>query len=262
MYRAFNLQPFVWNTETTWHAEGQKLEEDTSKTIKKGLSEFIERGEVNGSKLQNHWFPKIPASVFISHAHADKDRALNLAGWLKSKFQITSFIDSVVWGHLDDLLYKFDDKWCWSDDKKTFSYELRNKSTSHVHMMLATALSQMMDATECIIFVSSPNSVTVEESVKKLHSPWIYHELNMVHLLRKRDPEDHRPMIKESKLAKSFEFSRKESISIFYEADFSSLTNLTHKALGAWANEWSANKKHFDHPLDALYKIAPHVSKN
>lgn len=67
-------------------------------------------------------------------------------------FGLEAFIDSCSWGYCDDLLNKIDKKYCYDSKKKTYDYHLRNYTTSHVHMMLSTALAEMMDNTECIIF--------------------------------------------------------------------------------------------------------------
>ena len=64
--------------------------------------------------------------------------------------------------------------------------------TSHVHMMLDTALTEMIDNTECIMFYNTPNSVLLADDLQKIKnekkkvtlSPWIYHELAMTSLVR------------------------------------------------------------------------------
>lgn len=51
---------------------------------------------------------------------------------------------------------------------KTYDYNLRNYTTSHVHMMLATALTEMIDNTECIMFYNTPNSVLLADDLQKI----------------------------------------------------------------------------------------------
>ena len=68
---------------------------------------------------------------------------------LKDCFGLTAFIDSCIWGHSDKLLKIIDNKYCRNSDD-SYNYTARNFSTSHVHMMLMTALNKMIDKTECL----------------------------------------------------------------------------------------------------------------
>nr|MBK7064154.1 hypothetical protein [Deltaproteobacteria bacterium] len=68
---------------------------------------------------------------------------------MEKTFGLTAFVDSSVWGDANELLAEIDNRFCWSDDRRTYDYRKRNNSTSHVHMMLATALSVMIDRCEC-----------------------------------------------------------------------------------------------------------------
>lgn len=60
--------------------------------------------------MKEDWFPNIEADVFISHSHQDKKIVLALAGWIYEKFKVKCFIDSCVWGYINDLLEKLNDK--------------------------------------------------------------------------------------------------------------------------------------------------------
>ena len=55
-----------------------------------------------------------------------------------------------------------------------YDYNKRNYSTSHVHMMLSTALTMMMDEAECVIFLNTPNALSTKDIVHKTESPWIF----------------------------------------------------------------------------------------
>lgn len=155
-------------------------------------------GSIDGSQLEEVWFPNIAAKVFISHSHADEQIALRLAGFLWERFEISSFIDSTVWGHSNDLLRQLDNKCCMkranSRGKKVYSYEKRNQSTANIHLLLQGALAKMIDNCECMIFINSRNSIksALVNDVSQTASPWIYNELLMANLLRKRKLEEHR----------------------------------------------------------------------
>ena len=147
----------------------------------------------------------------------DKRLVLVFAAWLFVSFGIRSFIDSSVWGNADQLLKQIDDAHCLNLGGETYSYEKRNKSTSHVHMMLATALAKMVDKIECVIFVNTPNSITPKQAINKTYSPWIFYELAMIGLIRRRQAEEHRPVIKEAQF--STKKAALDEMLIQYDAD-------------------------------------------
>ena len=136
---------------------------------KRGITDSLENyinpdGALSEKNIENDWFPKIDAHVFISHSHNDLKFVISFAGWLYEKFKIEAFIDSCVWENSDTLLRSIDNRYCVlsrneNGDIKTYGYNLRNKSTSNVHMILYTALMKMIDRTECLMFVNTPSSV-------------------------------------------------------------------------------------------------------
>lgn len=64
------------------------------------------------------------------------------------------------------MLRQIDDKYCRNKTGDTYNYDRRNYSTSHVHMMLSTALTEMMNISECIMFFNTPNSVSVVDDLE------------------------------------------------------------------------------------------------
>lgn len=175
MYRGFNLdlnhsngsartnniiELFTDIFTSTNENTGRKLHEAHQSQVRKVIAAFrTPNGELNASKMTANWFPQIKADIFISHAHQNEKEAIQLAGWLKSEFDLVSFIDSCVWGYADELLKLIDDEYCKNLSGNNYNYEKRNRSSSHVHMMLSTALSTMMDKTECLFFLNTPHSI-------------------------------------------------------------------------------------------------------
>src|SRR5690606_35011062 len=141
------------------------------------------------------WFPQIDADIFISHSHSDEKMAILLAGWLKETLGVYVFIDSCIWGYSNDLLRQIDNKHCLNPSGETYSYEKRNNSTSHVHMMLSTALNMMIDKTECLFFLNTPNSISTKEVISQTESPWIYSEISMSELVRRKKLSEYRPAV-------------------------------------------------------------------
>lgn len=146
MYRGFNLSL----KENCFEQDDfEKLQEIGSESFSNQRAKIIEKissfangdGFLDGSKMQANWFPQIKADIFISHSHKDEALAIALAGWLKDTFGLTAFIDSCVWGYANELLKQIDAVYCLNGNH-SYSYEKRNYSTSHVHMMLSVALTQ------------------------------------------------------------------------------------------------------------------------
>jgi hypothetical protein len=246
MFKAFNLIDCSWKDYT--NTAGATLNETNTKVVEKALKDFLENGKIDGTKMRDHWFPEIKAEVFISHSHSDKTDAIKLAGFLAKNFGLNSFIDSCVWGYADDLLKQIDDQYCLNVARETYSYEKRNGSTSHVHMMLSTALGTMIDAAECVIFMNTPNSITSQAAVSKTQSPWIYYELGLMRLIRKRPPER---LIMES-------FANKRAgLQVEYSVPLGNLTPLKAADLNGWVEQWAAARAGAVHALDLLYEVAP-----
>jgi hypothetical protein len=243
MYRAFNIVDieFTHNREELRRA-GLELRQKNAANIMEVLQNFLAgNSPLDGSLMQGHWFPQIEADVFISYAHTDDSLALMLAGWLSQELGLRPFVDSSVWGNASDLLKAIDDKYCLLDGGPTYNYQSRNGSTSHVHMMLATALAKMIDSTECIWFLNTKHSITSKEAVERTKSPWIFFELATIDIVRPRLLADYRPLVKKAEA----------QLDIYYEVPLSSLTAIDATLL----NEWRRTAKR-PYPLDRLYELA------
>lgn len=54
-------------------------------------------------------------------------------------------------------------------------------------MIFSVALTQMIDNTECLFFQNTPNSITPNATINHTESPWIYFEIAMSRLIRKKE---------------------------------------------------------------------------
>ncbi|WP_376959612.1 hypothetical protein ABNQ39_06820 [Azospirillum sp. A26] len=251
MFRGFNLKidgnPFG-SSDSHIRNDVQAIDDRISRTI----SSFSRTdGKLDGTKIKANWFPCDHADVFISHSRADRDLAIGLAGWIKHNFELTSFIDSCVWGHADKLLGLIDRTYCYNPSSETFIYKKRNLSTSHVHMMLSTALSEMIDKSECIIFLNTPRSIDANDSINNpsTHSPWIYSEISMTKLVRKHNP---REVIA---LEKRHITEGSPTLALMYDLDLDHLTGLNQGDLRNWLNAKGSPKYLGAHNLDILYDL-------
>ena len=255
MFVGFNLkiQTFKARLELKeYYDVGKELYEKNRQLVKKSLKEYIYNniGRLNGTQIQNDWFPTVNADIFLSHSHMDEELVISLAGWLYKKFGLISFIDSCVWGYANDLLKDIDDEYS-SIDSETYYYEKCTVSSSHVHMMLAMALFKMIDKTECLFFINTPSSVDVANCIEngnKTISPWIYAELEMSRLVRKRNLLEYRSENKA--IFESYQDVLKHDLVISYDVILEHLINLSGDELLEWERYKIAKSKE---ALDILY---------
>ncbi|WP_296317873.1 hypothetical protein [Winogradskyella sp. UBA3174] len=217
---------------------------------------FEDNKHINGSKIQEEWFPKVKSDIFLSHSHKDIDKAKQFAGWAKNKFNLDVFIDYNIWGNINNLLKKIDNAYCYDKIKKTYSYEKRNFTTSHVHMMLINALSDMIDRTECLMFFETPNSIDLKKMThtETTESPWIYNELFLSKIIQKKQRRQQTNLIKAQESVRMYSHLN-ESFNPSYETDTSHLINLSKEDLQNWLSIYEGVNKKESHSLDVLYKI-------
>lgn len=211
---------------------------------------------LDGSKLIKEWFPVIEADVFISHSHQDEDLAINLGAWLYQMFGLKSFIDSTVWGYSNNLLKALDNKYCYMPQTNSYNYETRNLTTGHVHMMLSTALNNMINKTECLFFLNTPNSITIGEDIEKMntstYSPWIFSELSTAMIVEKKHPRREREM-KQSLYKMEANLEKRERLLIEYQTELSRLTKIDKLDLLSWSVGVSHHRIVGSSSLDVLY---------
>ncbi|MFD1631105.1 hypothetical protein [Pseudopedobacter beijingensis] len=259
MYRGYNLN-LNWNPkcDDDFFEAGQELFLQYEETVKKTLKSYaLKEGTLDGSKMQSNWFPQVKADIFISHSHRDEKRAIALAGWLYKVFGIKSFIDSCIWGYSNELLRLIDNKYCFQESSRTYNYNSRNYSTSHVHMMLSVALTMMIDQTECIFFLNTPNSISASSIIDKTESPWIYSEIAMTQMIRKKKPRRHISGIE--KLEKGGKLNESE-LRIQYNIDLSHLVEIDINTLIDWKKDFT--KSSSPNALDKLYELTQDNDRN
>lgn len=249
MFRGFNLQ-LNWFSQV-YYNKGIELYIENKKQIKTSIDCFIlDDGSLDGSSMQTNWFPQIEADIFISHSHRDEKKAIALAGWLYEEFGLNAFIDSCIWGYANELLRTIDNSYCLQTDGY-YSYQKRNNSTSHVHMMLSTALLMMMDCTECVFFLNTPSSLSANEVIDKTESPWIYSELAITQFIRQNVPE----RLKLYELTETFsgadaKLEKGGRLIIKYDVDLTHLTAINGSSLDLWKEKYVRGNA-----LDKLYEL-------
>lgn len=258
MYRGFNLKlgdvaSFSASETARFKNLGAKAIEESASLVQGELTKYLSAdGHLDASMIAGDWFPDVKAHVFISHSHGDLDKVRVLAGWLKEKFGIVSFVDSFVWGHMDHLLKKIDDRYCYQSNSETYNYRKRNNSTSHVHAILSMALAKVIDATECVIFLNTPSSIAPRATVESTLSPWIYFELTTLRLIQKKTPMRPQIAVEASDAAKRMAFDSELRVAYPVGPELDHLTELEYADLLAWERR---RKSTPEESLDELYKI-------
>jgi len=253
MYRGFNLDFRDFDRSyfvDSYLSVGQELHESVKGTVKSTLESFRGAdGKLIASNIIAEWFPSVEANVFLSHSHRDEPLVIAFAGWLHKELGLMPFIDSSVWGYSDDLLRIIDNEYCYNEERKIYDYKRRNRSTSHVYMMLSTALIKMINQCEAVFFLDTPNSISSVDYIageKSTDSPWIYSEIAMTSVVQRRTLDDHRE-IRRSWTTEA----HVPQLEMQYNVDLSHLTSLAASDLINWQE--NSKSKIGSENLDLLY---------
>lgn len=225
------------------------------------LESYVVDDVIDGTKIQNEWFPQIEADIFISHSGKDGGLTNALAGWIYETFGLRCFIDGNVWGYsktlLEQMNSKFSNKRKDSDGGYLYDHESCNRVSQHVNMMLSIALQKMIDKVEAIILLNTDNAVKVcsNTQMEKTYSPWIYAEISCTQFVRKKPLLAYRNYSKISKVyfgvTESVQFAMHSAIS--YTVSLKHLKSLSADDLHKW--KCLCVSKDYEYKMDALYDI-------
>ncbi|MFP6035746.1 TIR domain protein [Helicobacter pylori] len=132
---------------------------------------------LNHNKIKEAFFspfkPQLKsAQVFLSHSHADKNKALEVKNYLESKTNRRVFIDSLFWDYKDDVLNKLAEYDDISGIEDAFTLILRE------------SLEYMIKKCPYFVFLQSKNSVSLNQDLLGItYSAWIYEELKIANTL-------------------------------------------------------------------------------
>ena len=252
MFKGFNVKNVTFDDVSSMKEEYIRKNRIRLFSIK---SDFVEPIEsylkegmfFDGDALKQGWFPsKKRFDIFISHSGKDEDLSYALAEFLQEKFNLTSFIDSLVWKHFSSLKKNLD---AFFEDKYRLEYDsvFRDRVNQHVLLMLNTSLMEVMDRCECLFFLNTPLSVDISEIGDYLtDSPWLFSEIGMFNSIQKRQQ---RKNLNEAQESADW-FS-----SIKYKLNLDNLRILDADDLNNWAAMVNRNKflQLKEHPLDTLY---------
>ncbi len=107
------------------------------------------------------------AQVFLSHSHADKNKALKVKNYLESETNQRVFIDSLFWDYKDDVL------------NELAKYDDTSKIEDAFTLILRESLQDMIKKCPYFVFLQSNNSVSNQGLSRITYSAWIYEELKI-----------------------------------------------------------------------------------
>ncbi len=116
------------------------------------------------------------AQVFLSHSHADRNKALEVKDYLESQTKRKVFIDSLFWDYKDDVL------------NKLARYDDVSKIEDAFTLILRESLQDMIEKCPYFVFLQSKNSVSNQGLSRITYSAWIYEELKIAHSISESRP--------------------------------------------------------------------------
>lgn len=207
----------------------------------------LSNGDLDAKEIKDEWFQSIKADIFLSHSHKDIETVKKFAAWLENTYDVNVFVDAFMWGDCRQLQLELDQKYSLVEgEENLFHYEKTQEYGAHVNLLLASALTQIIDQTECIIFLDTTNSIDYSQNdsdIPRTNSAWIYHEIQTTKVLRQRIPERRKKI---DSLFEHFDEAGQLSYELDALKDFIEID-------GTIFNHISSQKKGF-RMLDNLYK--------
>lgn len=130
---------------------------------------------LNHNKIKEAFFspfkPQLKnAQVFLSHSHADKNKALEVKNYLESETNHKVFVDSLFWDYKDDVL------------SKLAEYDGISGIGDAFTLILRESLEYVIKKCPYFVFLQSNNSVSFNQDLSRItYSAWIYEELRIAH---------------------------------------------------------------------------------
>ncbi|MGT0048994.1 toll/interleukin-1 receptor domain-containing protein [Helicobacter pylori] len=113
------------------------------------------------------------AQVFLSHSHADKNKALKVKNYLESETNHRVFIDLLFWDYKNNVLKEI----------KKHHIDV-SKIEDAFTLILRESLQDMIEKCPYFVFLQSNNSVSNQGLSCITYSAWVYEELKIAHSIR------------------------------------------------------------------------------
>ncbi len=153
-----------------------KIKTLIQKSLKNNEYTLLNRNEIKEAFFSPFKPQLKDAQVFLSHFHADKNKALKVKNYLESETNRRVFIDSLFWDYKDDVLNKLAEYDDISGIEDAFTLILRE------------SLQDMIEKCPYFVFLQSSNSVSNQGLSRITYSAWIYEELKIAHSISESRP--------------------------------------------------------------------------
>lgn len=116
--------------------------------------------------------------MFLSHSHADKNKALKVKNYLESETNHRVFINSLFWDYKNNIL------------KEIKKHHINvSKIKDAFTLILRESLQDMIEKCPYFVFLQCNNSVSCNQDLSCItYSAWIYEELKIAHSIRESRP--------------------------------------------------------------------------
>ncbi|QQW82766.1 toll/interleukin-1 receptor domain-containing protein [Helicobacter pylori] len=178
------LKPSARHFNNQTHQVNEVVKKIYNDRVAKKIYELIKGAKhsndgiiLNHNKIKEAFFspfkPQLKnAQVFLSHSHADKNKALKVKDYLESETNHRVFIDLLFWDYKDDVL------------NELAKYDDTSKIEDAFTLILRESLQDMIEKCPYFVFLESKNSVSNQGlSARITYSAWIYEELKIAHSL-------------------------------------------------------------------------------
>lgn len=254
MHRAFNVK--LDSNQYLNYVNTKQYENDKSISLQKLRKIINSYNIIRAHEIKKLLLPSKHYDIFISHSHKDLELAKGLSNYLQLFFGVSCFIDSLYWGNIDELqeelnrMHLHEDK---ATGKEYYDHQSTMEVAKHANMILASALTEMIDNCECVFFLNTDNSViSGSEAINKnkTYSPWIYHEVFTTSIIHRKET-GRRAALEEQQIRDN---AIKPLPQFIYNLDLTGMTNLNDDDILNWWGKVNSNNAH---PLDVLYKLKP-----
>ena len=255
MYRAFNV--ILNSNEYLGYANTQQYENDKSISLQNLRRIINSKDMLQAYEIKKLLLPSKRYDIFISHSHKDLEIAKGLSGYLNALCGVSCFIDSLYWGNIDELQEELNRMHLHKDEatgKKYFDHQSTMEVAKHANMILASALTEMIDNCECVFFLNTDNSVirgTEAMSKNETYSPWIYHEVFTTSIIHRKGT-GRRAALEEQQIRDN---AIKPLPQFIYNLDLTGMTILNDGDIIHWQS--AVKHDYNNNPLDVLYKLKP-----
>ena len=252
MHRAFNVK--LDSNQYLNYVNTKQYENDKSISLQKLRKIINSYNIIRAHEIKKLLLPSKHYDIFISHSHKDLELAKGLSNYLQLFFGVSCFIDSLYWGNIDELqeelnrMHLHEDK---ATGKEYYDHQSTMEVAKHANMILASALTEMIDNCECVFFLNTDNSVirgTEAISKNETYSPWIYHEVFTTSIIRSK------PRLNLNEHYQMRDSAMEQLPDISYALDLSGMTILREKDVLNWGIKAKSSNMY---PLDVLYKLKP-----